>query len=63
MSMYLLEINSKIDLTFCEKKCSNDREKHLKFETEGQEIARFLRSQAQFFQTVKAHNNTIFETE
>ena len=37
------------------KKCSNDKERHLKFETEGQEITRFLRSQAQFFLSVKAH--------
>ena len=30
------------------KKCSNDREKLLKFEAEGQEIAKFLRWLEQF---------------
>ena len=36
-----------------EKKCSNDREKLLKFETEGREFAKKLRSIEQFVQTVK----------
>ena len=40
-----------------EKKCSSDWEKLLKFEAEGQEFAKFLRSQEQFFQTVKGQNN------
>ena len=40
-----------------EKKCSSDREKLLKFQAEGQEFAKFLRSLEQFIQTVKGQNN------
>ena len=32
---------TKIGLTYCEKKCSSDREKLLKFEAEGREFAKF----------------------
>ena len=39
------------------KNCSIDQEKLLKFEAEGQEFARFLRSLEQFIQTVKGQNN------
>ena len=39
------------------KNCSSDREKLLKFEAEGQEFAKFLRSLEQFIQTVKGQNN------
>ena len=39
------------------KKNSNDRELFLKFEAEGREFAKFLRSLEQFFQTVKGQNN------
>ena len=39
------------------KNCSSDREKPLKFETEGQEFAKFWRSLEQFIQTVKGQNN------
>jgi hypothetical protein len=35
------------------KNCSSDREKRLKFEAEGQEFAKFLRSLEQFIQTGK----------
>ena len=35
------------------KKCYSDQEKLLKFEAEGQEFAKFLRSLGQFIQTVK----------
>ena len=35
------------------KKCSSYREKLLKFEAEGQEFPKFLRSLEQFIQTVK----------
>ena len=35
------------------KNCSSDQEKVLKFETEGWEFAKFLRSLEQFIQTVK----------
>ena len=39
------------------KDCSSDREKLLKFEAVGQEIAKILRSLEQFIQTVKGQNN------
>ena len=48
---------SKIVLTYCEKNCCSDREKLLKFEAEGQEFSKILRSLEQFFQTVKGQNN------
>ena len=49
---------TKIILTYCEKKnCSSDLEKLLKFEAEGREFAKFLRSLEQFIQTVKGQNN------
>ena len=35
------------------KNCSSDQEKLLKFEAEGRELAKFLRSLEQFIQTVK----------
>ena len=40
-----------------EKKWFSDWEKLLKFEAEGQEFAKFLRSLEQFIQTVKGQNN------
>ena len=39
------------------KNCSSDREKLLKFEAEGREFAKNLRSLEQFVQTVKGQNN------
>ena len=36
-----------------EKKCSSDQEKNLKFEAEGREFSKFLRSLEQFIQTTK----------
>ena len=39
------------------KNYSSDREKLLKFEAEGGEFAKFLRSLEQFIQTVKGQNN------
>ena len=39
------------------KKCSSDREKILKFEAEGQEFAKILRSLVQCIQRVKGQNN------
>ena len=39
------------------KKCSSDFEKLLKFEAEGRELAKVLRSLEQFIQTVKVQNN------
>ena len=48
---------TKIVLTYCEKNCSSDGEKLLKFEAEGQEFQKFLRSLEQFIQTVKGQNN------
>ena len=37
--------------------CPIDREKLLKFEAEGRELGKFLRSLEQFIQTVKGQNN------
>ena len=42
------------------KNRSSDREKLLKFEAEGREFAKFLRSLEQFIQTVKCQNNVGF---
>ena len=39
------------------KNCSIDREKNLKFDAEGREFERNLRSLEQFVQTVKGQNN------
>ena len=39
------------------KKCCSDREKPLKFEAEGQEFAKWLRSLEQSIQIVKGQNN------
>ena len=39
------------------KSCSSDREKLLKFEAEGREFSKFLRSLEQFIQTMKGQNN------
>ena len=39
------------------KNCSIDREKVLKFEAEGRELVKILRSLEQFIQTVKGQNN------
>ena len=43
------------------KNCSGDREKFLKFEAEGGEFAKFLRSLEQFVQTVKGQNRMPFQ--
>ena len=45
------------ELIFCYLNCSSDREKLLKFEAEGREFSKFLRSLAQFIQTKKGQNN------
>ena len=47
----------KLFLHTVRKKCSSDREKLWKFETEGRVFAKILRSPEQFFQTVKVQNN------
>ena len=39
------------------KKCSSDQEKLLKFEAEGREFAKYLRSLEQFILTVKGQNS------
>ena len=39
------------------KNCSSDGEKVLKFEAEGREFEKVLRSLEQFIQTVKGQNN------
>ena len=48
---------TKIVLTYCEKKCSSDREKLLILEAEGREFSKILRSLKQSIQTVKGQNN------
>ena len=40
------------------KNCSSDREKLLKFEAEGPEFAKILRTLEQFIQTVKGHKRS-----
>ena len=40
-----------------EKKCSTDWKKLMKFEAEGREFAKILRSLEQFIQAVKGQNN------
>ena len=45
---------TKVVLTYCEKNCSRDREKRLKFKAEGREFAKSLEH---FIQTVKGQNN------
>ena len=47
----------KLFLPTVRKKCSSDQEKLLKFETEGREFAKFLRSLEQFIQTTKGQYN------
>ena len=44
-------------LSIVRKKCSSDREKLLRFETEGREFSKVLRSLEQFIRTVKGRNN------
>ena len=44
-------------MVFCYQNCSSDRENLLKFEAEGREFAKFLRSLEQFIQTLKGQNN------
>ena len=46
-----------IFLPNCENKLFYDRGKLLKFEAEGQEFAKFMRSFEQFIQTVKGQND------
>ena len=49
---------TKIVLTYCEKKkYSCDQEKLLKFEAEGREFGKILRSLEQFIKTMKGQNN------
>ena len=48
---------TKIVLTYCQKNCSSDQEEILKFEAEGREFAKILRSLEQFIQTMKGQNN------
>ena len=60
------QLKKKEEMVFCyqnssgllwEKNCSRDREKLLKFEAEGWEFAKFLRSLEQFIRTVKGQAN------
>ena len=52
-------IVAKIVLTYCEKKCSSDWEKLLKFKAEGWEFAKILNSLEQFIQPIFG-NRTLF---
>ena len=47
----------KLFLPSVRKNCSCDRENVLKFEAEGREFEKCLRSLEQFIQTVKSQNN------
>ena len=47
----------KLFLPIVRKICSSDREKLLKFKTEGREFAKLLRSLEHFIQIVKGQNN------
>ena len=47
----------KLFLPIVRKNCSSDREKILKFEAEGREFAKILKSLEQFIQTVKGQKN------
>ena len=49
-------MNIKMVLSY-QKNRSSDPEKLLKFEAEGREFAKFLRSLEQFVQTLKGQNN------
>ena len=49
--------NNGILLPTVRKNCSSDQDKILKFEAEGRELAKFLRSLEQFIQTVKGQKN------
>ena len=51
---------TKIVLTYCEKNCFSDREKLLKSEADGREIAKILRSLEQFFRTVQVVKHNAF---
>ena len=44
-------------MVFCYQNCSSDQEFFLKFEAEGREFAKILRSLEQFVRTVKGQNN------
>ena len=47
----------KLFLPTVRKKCSSDRKTLFKFEAEGREFAKILRSLEQFVRTVKGQNN------
>ena len=55
--MYIGILLPKLFWPTVRKNCSSDREKLLKFEAEGREFAKILRSLEQFIQTVKGQNN------
>ena len=54
---------TKIVLTNCEKNCSSDREKLLKFEAEGPEFAKILRSLEQFIYSNSERSEQFLLTE
>ena len=53
-------LKPKLFWTTVRKNCSFDREKLLKFEAEGQEFVKNLRSLEKFIQTVKAEGHNHF---
>ena len=57
MILYDITIIFSAEMVFCYKNCSSERKKIFKFEAEGQEFAKILRSLEQFIQTVKGQNN------
>ena len=57
---YWLRSSLMVNLVFCYKNCSSDRDFFFKFEAEGQEFAKFLRSLEQFIQIVKGQKNFAF---
>ena len=52
-----LKLHFGVLLPTVRKNCCSDREKLLKFDAEGQEFTKILRSLEQFIQTVKGQNN------
>ena len=57
MNMFKECLHFDVEMVFCYQNCSSDREKLLKFEAEGREFSKILRSLEQFIQTVKGQNN------
>ena len=52
---------AKIILTYCKKNCSSDQKKLLKFEAEGREFAKFLRSLEHYSNSERAEQFLVTE--